>query len=234
MTVSTRESSAGWNIAKCRRSGHLPKYHRGNPFDRRFLSELQSPPLLRKQDQERVFRLWSDPVRRSGKSEGNIVTENVLHNTDYGIKFETVVTKTILANNYIDAKRKCIELEATAEGSDIRIFPDNVFSGNGDPVGNYTYLRQTMTPEALAKGVSVCWANSVPTLGDWVRGSIVYKTNVSASECMGWICVASGNPGTWEPFGVIGESRLVLKSPSGSRYAITVTDAGAVVTSAIV
>ncbi|WP_158302015.1 right-handed parallel beta-helix repeat-containing protein [Paenibacillus mesophilus] len=175
-------------------------------------------------------------IRISGPepSTGHVISHNVLVGSDYGIRFDTIVTDTVVSGNSIEAARQCIYLAPEASGSDVRIMPDNVFSGAGAPVGNYTYLRQTRTPEALAKGVSVCWANSVPTLGDWVRGSIVYKTNVSASECMGWICVASGNPGTWESFGVIGESRLVLKSPSGSRYAITVTDAGAVVTSAIV
>jgi hypothetical protein len=166
--------------------------------------------------------------------EGGIITDNMLQNTDYGFKFETVASKMLLSNNYIDANRKCIQLESTAAGSDVRIYPDNVFSGNGDPVGNYSYLLQPMTPEAIAKGVSVSWSNSAPTSGSWVRGSIVYTTNASASDYIGWICTTSGAPGSWEPFGVIGESQLILKSPSGKRYAVTVSNTGHLSTSLIV
>ncbi|RKN66027.1 right-handed parallel beta-helix repeat-containing protein [Paenibacillus ginsengarvi] len=167
-------------------------------------------------------------------TEGNVVTDNIFLDTDYGLKFETVASRMIVSNNHIDSKRACIQLEATAAGSDIRIFQDNVFANDGVPVGNPAYLLKPMTPEAITKGVSVSWANSVPTSGSWIQGSVVYKTAASSAECMGWICVASGSPGNWEPFGIVGEARVILKSPAGSRYAVTVTDTGELVTSTIV
>ncbi|TNJ63956.1 hypothetical protein FE784_22600 [Paenibacillus hemerocallicola] len=88
-----------------------------------------------------------------------------------------------------------------------------------------------MTPEGLAKGATVSSADSVPTAGDWVRGSLVYKTDVSSSDYVGWVCVTGGTSGVWEPFGRIGEERLVLRSPLGSRYAVPVTNTGTLQTS---
>jgi len=35
------------------------------------------------------------------------------------------------------------------------------------------------------------------------QGDIVWNTNASSGENIGWVCVAEGSPGTWEPFGII-------------------------------
>lgn len=159
-------------------------------------------------------------------STGNVISHNVLVGSDYGIRFDTVVTETVVSGNSIEAARQCIFFAPEASGSDVRIMPDNVFSGAGVPVGNANYAQRLMTPEGLSKGATVSWADSVPTAGEWVRGSLVYKTNVSSSDYIGWVCVTGGTPGVWEPFGRIGEERLVLRAPLGSRYEVTVTDKG--------
>jgi hypothetical protein len=49
----------------------------------------------------------------------------------------------------------------------------------------------------------VCSGTAAPTVGDWQRGDIVYMTLPSASSFAGWICTASGAPGTWKTFGAI-------------------------------
>lgn len=50
----------------------------------------------------------------------------------------------------------------------------------------------------------VSWSMAAaPTTGDWVRGDIVFATNPSASGFIGWVCTASGTPGTWKTWGVI-------------------------------
>lgn len=47
------------------------------------------------------------------------------------------------------------------------------------------------------------YSGSVPTTGDWLRGDTVWKITPSASGYMGWVCAASGTPGTWKQFGLI-------------------------------
>lgn len=47
-------------------------------------------------------------------------------------------------------------------------------------------------------------ANSVPTEGHYNQGDIIYSTNPIPSGWLGWVCVQSGFPGQWKPFGQIG------------------------------
>jgi len=42
-----------------------------------------------------------------------------------------------------------------------------------------------------------------PTEGNYNKGDIMYNTNPSAGGWVGWVCVESGNPGTWKRFGAI-------------------------------
>ena len=44
---------------------------------------------------------------------------------------------------------------------------------------------------------------SSPSEGTWRKGDIVYNTSPSPSSFVGWICVATGTPGTWKGFGLI-------------------------------
>ena len=60
----------------------------------------------------------------------------------------------------------------------------------------------TWTVHAGTKKVS--WSMAlIPTAGTWTRGDMVYATNPVASGYIGWVCVASGTPGTWKPWGKI-------------------------------
>jgi len=44
---------------------------------------------------------------------------------------------------------------------------------------------------------------AAPTSGGYVQGDIVWNTNPIPTGYVGWICVRSGNPGEWKPFGQI-------------------------------
>lgn len=57
----------------------------------------------------------------------------------------------------------------------------------GDPFNNYAHS----------------YASAAPASGTWVRGDIVYSNTPSASGFIGWVCVASGTPGTWKTWGAI-------------------------------
>ena len=43
-----------------------------------------------------------------------------------------------------------------------------------------------------------------PSVGEFNKGDIVWNTEPMLRSYVGWICTKSGNPGTWEPFGKIG------------------------------
>ena len=43
-----------------------------------------------------------------------------------------------------------------------------------------------------------------PHEGDWHQGDICWNDNPSDNSYVGWICIVSGTPGEWRPFGAIG------------------------------
>lgn len=46
-------------------------------------------------------------------------------------------------------------------------------------------------------------ADSAPTDGQFNKGDICWNNNPQASSYVGWVCVVSGTPGQWLPFGAI-------------------------------
>src|SRR5262249_13719442 len=46
-------------------------------------------------------------------------------------------------------------------------------------------------------------SSTPPGSGSWQRGDLVLATDPSAAGCIGWVCVASGTPGTWQRWGLI-------------------------------
>lgn len=45
----------------------------------------------------------------------------------------------------------------------------------------------------------------IPEDGQWAKGDIVWNSNPEETSYIGWVCVMSGTPGSWKPFGYIGE-----------------------------
>ncbi|HCM9687436.1 TPA: hypothetical protein RLU14_001972 [Enterobacter cloacae] len=45
------------------------------------------------------------------------------------------------------------------------------------------------------------WGTAAPTSGRYLQGSKVWNVNVLTGGTLGWVCVASGTPGTWKGFG---------------------------------
>ena len=45
--------------------------------------------------------------------------------------------------------------------------------------------------------------NGIPTTGQYNKGDIVWNTDPKGTDYIGWVCVTSGNPGAWLPFGAI-------------------------------
>lgn len=47
--------------------------------------------------------------------------------------------------------------------------------------------------------------DTIPTVGQFTKGDICWNTDPKTSDYVGWVCVMSGTPGQWEPFGAIGK-----------------------------
>ena len=59
------------------------------------------------------------------------------------------------------------------------------------------------TPDEFVTGISIYYGTAAPTSGDYNLGDIYWNTNPTRGGNMGWVCIAAGNPGTWEEFGII-------------------------------
>jgi hypothetical protein len=47
------------------------------------------------------------------------------------------------------------------------------------------------------------YADAEPVFGDYRQGDIVWNSEPAMGKCVGWVCVRSGTPGNWLPFGEI-------------------------------
>jgi len=66
--------------------------------------------------------------------------------------------------------------------------PDAAFSVEGPVVMN---------------GKKFVTTDAMPTSGEWSVGDIAWNSTPQTASYIGWVCVASGNPGIWKPFGQI-------------------------------
>lgn len=148
-----------------------------------------------------------------------------------GYWFGGVVTETLFDGNVTECAGKCVQIDAAAAGSDLRITTGNVFAGTGTPVFGGASLKAWTSPEIQTKDAIIGWAAAVPVSGTWKRGSILWNVLPSTLSPAGWVCVSDGTPGAWEaigPAGALSDSSLKLKSPNGSVFIVSVTDAGQV------
>lgn len=67
-------------------------------------------------------------------------------------------------------------------------------------------IRKIQTSFNLLQGGALAGRMSgtaAPTAGSWAQGDIVWNSAPSAGGTVGWICTASGSPGTWKAWGSI-------------------------------
>ncbi len=46
--------------------------------------------------------------------------------------------------------------------------------------------------------------NKIPTIGFYNKGDVVWDDDPKPNGTLGWICIRTGTPGEWRPFGNIG------------------------------
>jgi len=93
--------------------------------------------------------------------------------SDYGVRFQAT-TPALLEND------------------------NNFFEGANGPA-----LSMPVTPVTQGRLRNVYSGNAAPTSGSYVRGDIVYDESPTAGGTIGFVCTASGSPGTWKTFGTI-------------------------------
>lgn len=83
-----------------------------------------------------------------------------------------------------------------------------IYSGTGNISGNVLIAANVIdrSKMSLLKGISLYAfeaGNAAPTDGNHTLGEVVYNSSPASGSPVGWVCTATGNPGTWKEFGTI-------------------------------
>ena len=83
-----------------------------------------------------------------------------------------------------------------------------IYSGQGNISGAVIIAANVIdrSKMSLLKGTSLYsyeTENTAPTEGNHTIGEVVYNNSPASGSPIGWVCTATGNPGTWKEFGTI-------------------------------
>jgi hypothetical protein len=57
--------------------------------------------------------------------------------------------------------------------------------------------RRTGVNSSSKGPCQICWGNSMPVVGVYQAGDIIYNSAPASGGPSGWLCTADGNPGLW-------------------------------------
>lgn len=83
-----------------------------------------------------------------------------------------------------------------------------IYSGQGNISGATIIAANVIdrSKMSLLKGISLhAYENgaTAPTVGNHTLAEVVYNSSPASGSPVGWVCIATGNPGTWKEFGTI-------------------------------
>lgn len=80
----------------------------------------------------------------------------------------------------------------------------SIFGKLGVGVNNVAENVSLSVANAIeVSGTKIMSGSAIPDSGTFCQGDIMYNTNAVATGYVGWVCVKSGVPGEWKPFGQI-------------------------------
>jgi parallel beta-helix repeat protein len=88
------------------------------------------------------------------------------------------------------------------------------FKSDGIDTWNVVNKVGKILPLGYTNERRVVYGNTFPTTGTWNRGDIVRYTNAYTGSNSEWICTVAGTPGTWQPSGLIGQTKLTVPTDS--------------------
>ena len=143
-----------------------------------------------------------------------------------------VVDSEAVANRSFTVASGDVTLKLTADSinanDSIRVFVKNTqelaITDTGITIGNKNNTARTINaygklavnithpdPDAafsvdgpvVMNGKKFVTTDAMPSTGEWSVGDIAWNSTPQTSSYIGWVCVTSGNPGIWKPFGQI-------------------------------
>lgn len=129
---------------------------------------------------------------RLGESELAVDNSSISVTDDFRVNVKSVQEFAITDTNITIGNKNNTARNINAYGKlSVNIThpdPDAAFSVEGPVVMN---------------GKKFVTTDAMPTHGEWSVGDIAWNSTPQTSSYIGWVCVTSGNPGIWKPFGQI-------------------------------
>ena len=150
--------------------------------------------------------VWIEASEPSSSLQRVVASSNIVSGGSHGFYLGTsaagaVLDDVTIANNIVhraEAASYFIVDHAPAQSTNVRL------------IGN-TGAAPTFGPNAgLIENQGNSWnayrgdGAAAPISGTWQRGAIIFNSAPAPGSPVGWVCTASGEPGTWSRFGAIG------------------------------
>ena len=103
------------------------------------------------------------------------------------VEYITITNNVVRDGNGIAIQTYFLE-NSTVDGN-------TVWNSNGDIVDT--------SSTTLLANATIGRYSAAPTTGTWKRGTVIYNSAPASAGFVGWVCTASGTPGTWNTFGLI-------------------------------
>jgi hypothetical protein len=122
----------------------------------------------------------------------------------------TTITGMGSNDNYFP--NECITVSgAGVSGATLHTYIVSVNFNSGSIVVNDT-PSTSVNPSTIAwdapqwreSGLEATHMSAAPSSGQWFIGEVVWNSAPTSGSPLGWVNVATGTPGTWVPFGVVG------------------------------
>jgi len=150
----------------------------------------------------------------------NINSVNALYSTDgsiySGIRIDANSNLNNICNNCIEQNfAGGMQFGVNNLGDENTFYSNDVYYASGAT----TFFNISNTVVAYGNTMSryyaprIDWSVNVPSAGKWTRGDIVWKDQPNEGSPVGWVCTASGTPGTWKVFGQTGAETTIASSP---------------------
>ena len=149
----------------------------------------------------RIYYSGYDENKNLLENPSNIKSPGAVAIQDPDYNFGTTVNTTSHHIVWMPGTAKYIKIKITSGGS-IKTKPFSFLS---------IYLRNLMTKVTVIDNIRqklYDTRTSVPTTGYWEQGQKVYNRTPSIGGNVGWVCIESGTPGIWAPFGIIENSSI--------------------------
>jgi hypothetical protein len=150
--------------------------------------------------------IWIEASEASTSLQRVVASGNIISGGSHGIYVGTaaagaVMDSVTIANNIVDQSRTAsyfISDHAFGQSTNVRL------------VGNAGAVASFSPNVRLAEDRDNSWnayrgeGKTAPIQGTWKRGDIIFNSAPLPGSPIGWVCTASGEPGTWSQFGTIG------------------------------